>query len=214
MNRLPPSARHLALASALLLLLLAALLAVAPAEAEPTGGSVDPVGVWPLSPVPQVVAGFDPPAGPWGPGHRGVDLLGRPGESVAAALPGRVSFAAQLAGRGVVVVDHGATRTTYEPVVATVAVGNELTAGQTLGRLDLRGSHCFPRACLHWGWRRGDAYLDPLRLVGAAPVRLLPLDGLTLARPWPPRAPTEPGLPAPLPWWLTATAPGHALGWA
>ena len=50
-----------------------------------------------------------------------------------------------------------------------------MAAGDVVGVLDLPASHCFPRACLHWGWRRGDTYLDPLDLVGGGPVRLLPL---------------------------------------
>ena len=153
-------------------------------------GSTDPVGVWPLQPQPDVVTGFDPPATPWGSGHRGVDLLGSPGRQVRAALPGVVAFAGPLAGRGVVVVDHGTTRTTYEPVVATVSVGYGVAAGDPLGRLATAGSHCLPRTCLHWGWLRGEVYLDPLRLVGAGPVRLLPLWGATPVpgRPWAPAA--------------------------
>jgi murein DD-endopeptidase MepM/ murein hydrolase activator NlpD len=156
--------------AALALLLAAALLVPRPAAAE-----TDPVGVWPLVPQPEVVAGFDPPDDPWGAGHRGVDLLGRPGQAVRSALPGRVSWAGVLAGRGVVVVDHGTTRTTYEPVEATVGVGDQVTAGDRIGTLSPVGSHCLPRACLHWGWIDGETYLDPLRLVGAGPVRLLPL---------------------------------------
>ncbi len=139
------------------------------------GAHTDPVGVWPLQPEPVVVRPFDPPDSPYGPGHRGVDLLGTPGQPVLSALSGTVTFAGSLAGRGVVVVDHGATRTTYEPVTATVAVGTPVAAGSQLGALELPGSHCFPRACLHWGWIEGETYLDPLRLVGAGPVRLLPL---------------------------------------
>lgn len=135
----------------------------------------DPVGGWPLDPVPEVVAGFDPPDTPYGSGHRGVDLAGRVGQQVHTALAGRITFAGSLAGRGVVVVDHGQTRTTYEPVVASVAVGDTVAAGDRLGTLQLGLSHCFPRACLHWGWLEGETYLDPLRLVGAGPVRLLPL---------------------------------------
>ncbi|WP_082574440.1 MULTISPECIES: M23 family metallopeptidase [unclassified Nocardioides] len=152
------------------LLLLALLLPLPAASADP-----DPVGVWPLVPEPEVVRGFDPPEDPWGAGHRGVDLLGTPGQLVRSALPGRVAWVGVLAGRGVVVVDHGATRTTYEPVDAGVTIGAEVRAGQTIGRLDPVGSHCLPRACLHWGWLEGETYLDPLRLVGAGPVRLLPL---------------------------------------
>jgi murein DD-endopeptidase MepM/ murein hydrolase activator NlpD len=155
----------------LLLAVLALVAAAAPAHADRT----DPVGVWPLAPVPEVVSGFDPPSDPWGPGHRGVDLLGTPGQAVRTALPGRISWAGMLAGRGVVVVDHGATRTTYEPVDTTIEVGTPVEAGDRIGRLSPVGSHCPPRACLHWGWIQGDTYLDPLRLVGAGPVRLLPL---------------------------------------
>jgi murein DD-endopeptidase MepM/ murein hydrolase activator NlpD len=154
--------------------LLAALLALSLAlpAADP-----DPVGVWPLRPEPEVVAYFDPPAGPYGAGHRGVDLAGSPGQAVHAALAGTVTYAGMLAGRGVVVVDHGATRTTYEPVAATVRVGDRAPAGSVIGTLEIAGSHCFPQACLHWGWLAGETYLDPLRLVDAGPVRLLPLWG-------------------------------------
>ncbi len=139
----------------------------------------DPVGAWPLRPEPEVVERFDAPASPYGPGHRGVDLLGRPGQPVRAALDGEVAFAGRIAGRGVVVVVHGATRTTYEPVAASREVGDPVTAGDVLGRLEVAPSHCLPRTCLHWGWigtgPTGDTYLDPLRLVGLGPVRLLPL---------------------------------------
>ncbi|HEX6515891.1 MAG TPA: M23 family metallopeptidase [Nocardioidaceae bacterium] len=133
-------------------------------------------GVWPLDPRPDVVAGFSPPATRWGAGHRGVDLAGRAGQTVRAAAGGTVSFAGKIAGRGVVVVDHGATRTTYEPVDASVRVGAPVRPGDPIGTLQRFGSHCWPAACLHWGLIEGDAtYLDPLTLVGAGPVRLLPL---------------------------------------
>lgn len=165
------------------------------------GSPVDPVpvGVWPLQPTPRVVRAFDPPDSTWGPGHRGVDLAGAVGETVHAALSGRVTFAAPLAGRGVVVVDHGSTRTTYEPVRAGVRVGDAVARGQPLGTLELARSHCWPMACLHWGWRRGDSYLDPLRLVGGGPIVLLPLWS-SVARvprdvPPGPRAPAMPGPP-------------------
>ncbi len=160
----------------LLLLTLLPLVAALLWPAAPARADTDAVGVWPLPPEPSVERAFDPPTDPWGAGHRGVDLLGQPGQPVRAALPGRVSWAGTLAGRGVVVVDHGPTRTTYEPVVATVSVGDLVDAGDRIGSLALAGSHCFPRACLHWGWIEGaETYLDPLRLVGGGPVRLLPL---------------------------------------
>jgi Peptidase family M23 len=162
-----------------------------------------PVGVWPLQPTPEVVRAFDPPDSTWGPGHRGVDLAGSIGQVVHAALPGRVTYAADLARRGVVVVDHGRTRTTYEPVTATVRVGDQVAGGQPIGVLTLSGSHCFPRVCLHWGWRRGTTYLDPLLLVGGGPIVLLPLwsDPLAL-RPaaWSARSALVDSRPLPLPY--------------
>jgi murein DD-endopeptidase MepM/ murein hydrolase activator NlpD len=140
-------------------------------------GGTPKSGEWPLDPRPAVVRGFDPPKTAWGSGHRGVDLLGRPGQPVRAAKAGRIIFAGRLAGRGVVVVDHGAVRSTYEPVAAVVKVGQHVAGGQQIGSLQAGGSHCFPRACLHWGLLRGDTYLDPLGLVGGGPVRLFPLSG-------------------------------------
>lgn len=138
-------------------------------------------GVWPLRPEPEVVAGFAPPAVAWAAGHRGVDLLARPGRQVRAAKAGTVTFAGRIAGRGVVVVSHGDTRTTYEPVAASVSRGEAVREGAVIGRLELLGSHCLPRACLHWGLIRGDAYLDPLTLVGRGPVRLVPWGGLPVS---------------------------------
>lgn len=161
-----------------LVVLVAGLVLVAGATFAASARPAPAHGVWPLQPRPPVVTGFHPPSSPWGSGHRGVDLGGHVGEPVHDAAAGRITFAGQLAGRGVVVVDHGATRTTYEPVDASVHVGEEVPAGAVIGRLQLFGSHCFPRACLHWGLIEGrDHYLDPLTLVGAAPVRLLPLAG-------------------------------------
>jgi murein DD-endopeptidase MepM/ murein hydrolase activator NlpD len=167
----------------------------------PAGPGPGPAGVWPLQPAHQVVRAFDPPTTRFGAGHRGVDLAGSVGEAVQTALPGRVAYAGRLAGRGVVVVDHGATRTTYEPVAASVHRGDLVARGQRLGTLELAGSHCFPGACLHWGWKRGPVYLDPLLLVGGGPIVLLPLwagqplPGVTPAPslPWPPL--TLPGPP-------------------
>jgi len=148
------------------------------ATLQPTlpGRPVPVEGTWPLRPRPRVRAGFDPPASRWGAGHRGVDLAGAPAAAVRTALAGTVTFAGRIAGRGVVVVSHGRVRTTYEPVAAVVTIGDQVSAGAVIGRLELFGSHCFPGWCLHWGLIEGrDHYLDPLTLVGATPVRLLPL---------------------------------------
>jgi murein DD-endopeptidase MepM/ murein hydrolase activator NlpD len=126
-----------------------------------------------------VARGFEPPAETWAAGHRGVDLRATVGQPVRAALAGRIEFVGRIAGVAVVVVSHGRTRTTYQPVVATVDPGVEVAVGAVIGRVEWLGSHCLPASCLHWGLLDGDRYLDPLSLVGGGPrpVRLLPLDG-------------------------------------
>ena len=139
---------------------------------------------WPLRPVPHVVRGFTPPALPWGAGHRGVDLAAAPGSTVYAAGAGQVTFAGSLAGRGVVTITHGELRTTYLPVRASVRAGSRVTAGQAIGVVENVPGHC-PAGCLHWGLLRGPVYLDPLALLGRAPVRLLPV--------WPFPGPPAPG---------------------
>jgi murein DD-endopeptidase MepM/ murein hydrolase activator NlpD len=102
-----------------------------------------------------------------------VDLRATRGQPVLAAGPGRVTYAGLLAGRGVVVVVHGGLRSTYEPVAATVRVGDVVAAGARLGHLTA-GGHCAP-GCLHWGLLRGDVYLDPVQVVRRGPSRLLPV---------------------------------------
>ncbi|MFK0146093.1 peptidoglycan DD-metalloendopeptidase family protein [Streptomyces griseus] len=142
---------------------------------------------WPLAGRPAVLRGWEPPAGPYGPGHRGADLAAGPGARVLAAADGRVSFAGRVAARGVVAVevaDSGSPplRTTYEPVRALVEEGVSVRAGQPVGVLEDGPFHC-DEGCLHWGLRRGDAYLDPLSLLPPAllrkgPSRLLPVFGV------------------------------------
>jgi len=141
-----------------------------------TAAHAAPGWVWPLDGSHAVSRVFDPGPTPYAPGHRGADLTGAPGDPVRAAGDGRVSYAGLLAGRGVVVVEHGALRTTYEPVTPVVHVGLAVAAGQQIATLDAGHEGCPVLACLHWGLRRGEAYLDPVRLVEGGPVRLLPRD--------------------------------------
>lgn len=168
---------------------------------------------WPLAPPPGarrpiIVHPFAPPVERWQSGHRGVDLLGGPGQEVLAAGQGTVSYAGTLFGRPVVAIDHtgagdpGADhtgahhtahdhtakrrdtlRTTYEPVDPVVRVGDKVRAGQVIGHLvDSPANHCAPRTCLHWGLVRGfghgERYMDPSALMGHGSVRLLPVWGV------------------------------------
>ena len=132
---------------------------------------------WPLQPPPRVVSRFQAPAGPYAAGHRGVDLAASVGQPVLSTGAGVVAFAGLVAGRGVVSVDHpDGLRSTYEPVAGTVGRGDVVSGGERLGAVSAAPGHCLPDTCLHWGLRRGEAYLDPLGLLDAAGrVRLLPL---------------------------------------
>ncbi len=179
----------------LLLLLTAAVLLTPAPDLTPTATSTPapPAGdapvptigrTWPVGLRPQVLRGWEPPSTPYGAGHRGVDLAAAPGTPVRAVAAGRVSFAGRVAGRGVVSVELTGTgdpplRTTYEPVRASVKKGDEVEAGEVVGTMEAMGSHC-TAGCVHWGLRRGDAYVDPLSLLPPwllrrGPSRLLPV---------------------------------------
>ncbi len=165
--------------------------AAAAAVAEGTDRLPDP-GVpavargWPVGDRPTVLRGWEPPATPYGRGHRGVDLAALAGAPVRAVAAGTVSFAGRVAGKGVVSVELAGTgdpplRTTYEPAAVSVEKGEEVAAGGVLGTVEPSGSHC--TGCLHWGLLRGDVYLDPLSLLppwllDAGPAVLLPVLGV------------------------------------
>ncbi len=167
----------------------AAATAVAAGAVQLPDPSVPAVGrTWPVGTRPPVLRGWEPPATPYGAGHRGVDLAAATGAPVRAVAAGRVWFAGRVAGRGVVSVELTGTgepplRTTYEPVAAKVEKGAGVAAGEVLGTVEPAGSHC--AACLHWGLLRGDTYLDPLSLLppwllDGGPSRLLPVLGVPL----------------------------------
>ncbi|HYN75458.1 MAG TPA: M23 family metallopeptidase [Candidatus Limnocylindria bacterium] len=193
------SCRHL-----LALVCGAVLMCAAPAWAAapdpPTGATAQPDHTeqwdWPVEGptggAPAVLRRFDPPDQPWLGGHRGVDLESSPYALVRAAGAGSVVFAGRLAGRGVVSVDHpNGLRTTYEPVDPWVVAGEPVGEGTVLGLLEPLTTHC-GRSCLHWGVRRGAAYLDPLVLLDPSPPVLLPYG-----------APVQQALLTSPSWWLS-----------
>lgn len=159
-----------------------------------------PARSWPLAGRPTVVRGWEPPAGPYAPGHRGVDLAAPPGTPVRAVATGRVTFAGPVAGHGVLVVELARSgepplRTTYGPVRSQVRVGDEVVAGAPVAAVEAGPSHC-AAGCLHWGVRRGDTYVDPLSLLPPAllkrgPSRLLPVSGVPLPEDLPAALPVD-----------------------
>ncbi|MGW8380723.1 M23 family metallopeptidase [Streptomyces sp. ODS28] len=147
---------------------------------------------WPLQGRPPVLRAWDPPPTPYAAGHRGVDLGTAPGRPVRAVAPGKIAYAGTVAGRGVLSIDLAGTgtpplRTTYEPVRPTVHKGTTVHAGQVVALSAPATPHCPPTtACLHWGLRRGDAYLNPLQLLPPELLRhggsrLLPVYGVPVA---------------------------------
>ncbi len=144
----------------------------APAVAEPV-----PAGPWgaPLTGDLVLTRPFDLPAGPFAAGHRGADLAGTGSSPVRAAGAGVGGFAGLVAGRPVVSVDHpDGLRTTYEPVDPLVGAGTRVDRGTPLGVLLPGHPQCPTAACLHWGLRRGETYLDPMTLLRPPRIRLLP----------------------------------------
>ncbi|GGY35460.1 hypothetical protein GCM10010363_15380 [Streptomyces omiyaensis] len=158
---------------------------------------------WPLGPpVPEITRSWRPPAGPYAPGHRGIDLAAPEGATVRAPADGTVTFAGPVGGRGTLTLTLPRTgtpplRTTFTPVTPLARAGDRVRAGDPLAHV-APGTHC-PRSCLHWGLRRGDRYLDPLTLLRRGPSRLLPVTTAPAAPPAP-AVPYAPPAPPAAPW--------------
>lgn len=173
--RTTPRSRSRALALLAMLLL---VLAVPPPGAARADG---PRWQWPVPAPHEVLARFEAPSTPYGPGHRGIDVAVPGGAEIRAVEGGTVRFSGSVAGRGVVSVVHAdGLISTYEPVTGALGAGESVAAGAVLGTLEGRSpaSHCGSRDCLHLGARRGERYLDPLLLLGGrGPSVLLPWEG-------------------------------------
>ncbi|MCF2705752.1 M23 family metallopeptidase [Arcanobacterium haemolyticum] len=118
---------------------------------------------------------FDLPAEPWLSGHRGVDLAMPHGSPVYAAGDGVVVTARTIVDRPVISIAHSSgIRTTYEPVEASVSVGQRVQAGEVIGYVveGHRDEAERPSSRLHWGAKAGDEYRNPLSLLHPIKVRL------------------------------------------
>lgn len=194
-----PPASTAVFALRLLLLALLLLLVSGPAGRAQADGAR---WQWPLPPPHEVVAPFDAPENPYGPGHRGIDIAVRSaGAPVRAVEAGTVRFRGDVAGRGVVSVQHAdGLISTYEPVRSDLEEGSPVSAGDVLGVIEPapESSHCPGALCLHLGARRGESYVDPLLLLGG--------HGPSVLLPWGDAAGVTAGAPVPI------AAPGDAAG--
>lgn len=118
---------------------------------------------------PAILRSFDPPRWDYGAGHRGLDMAATTGQQVRAMAAGVVRFAGQVAGIPVITVEHhGGLRSTYVPVVADLAPGDAVGAGQVIGTVAPAGGHCGGEAgCVHVGVRDARGYLDPSVLMAS-----------------------------------------------
>jgi murein DD-endopeptidase MepM/ murein hydrolase activator NlpD len=120
-----------------------------------------------------LVRGFEAPAGPYGPGHRGIDLAAPVGQPLRAPAAGRILFAGPVAGRVWVslLVAPGVVVTVGPLLGPVVAVGRRVGALEPVGRLG--PGHA---GALHLGLRVDGVYVDPLPyLVDRPRARLAPL---------------------------------------
>ncbi len=131
-----------------------------------------PVLEWPLRG--EVTARFNA-ADRYGSGHRGIDIVARPGEAVSASHDGTVTFVGSVAGvLSVTLIHESGWRTSYSYLGTTsVEVGERVSRGDRLGTAgSLHGSSS---AGVHFSLRIGDDYVDPGPfLVEGAPVLLPP----------------------------------------
>lgn len=151
-----------------------------PVAIAPFGRSAVAAGSWTWPVTGPVIRGFDPPASPYGSGHRGIDIA-VPADTVAVAPSGGVvAFAGPVGGRLFLTIDHGdGVESTFSWVSALlVRRGDVVQQGQPVARTG--GGHTgdvVPN--LHFGVKLHDAYVDPLDYLGAvdlsAVIRLAPL---------------------------------------
>jgi septal ring factor EnvC (AmiA/AmiB activator) len=155
---------------------------------DPPGGIRTAVGraaaasrvprLWPPVEGP-LVRGFEEPAGPFGPGHRGVDLGAAPGAPVRAPASGWLTFAGPVAGATWVSIQvaPGVLVTVGPLRTLEASAGRAAATGERLGTL--AGGHAGAgpgAAALHLSLRVDGTYVDPLPwLAGLAHPRLVPL---------------------------------------
>lgn len=127
---------------------------------------------WPVAAPFRLARAFVAPPHAYGPGHRGIDVDPLGAATARAPAGGVIAFSGQVAGRGVVTIDHGdGLVTTLEPVVSELEPGAAVARGDDVGDV-ARGGHAAPGA-LHFGVRLLGEYVNPLLLLGGVPRAVL-----------------------------------------
>lgn len=129
-------------------------------------------GLWepPLGHPLEIDAVFSLPFGPYGAGHRGVDLLAGGDPRVRAPASGTVAFVGMVVDRPVISIRvDDRTVLSMEPVESALQAGDMVSRGAIVGEV-LEG-HC-AELCVHLGVRVDGAYVNPLRFLRPRPVLL------------------------------------------
>jgi murein DD-endopeptidase MepM/ murein hydrolase activator NlpD len=142
--------------------------AVAPITAARAAGATGPVWgsySWPVRG--PVVRPFEEPSGPYGPGHRGIDIAAPFGTPVRASADGTVAFAGPVAGALFISIDHpDGIRTSYSWVSEIgVRKGQAVARGEVIGRTG-QGDPGPDQPHLHFSTRLNGVYIDPMLLLG------------------------------------------------
>ncbi len=118
---------------------------------------------------------YPAPGGSGSRTHSGVDLECGEGDSALSCEGGTVSFAGAVpsdaGGRilAVTIAGDDGLRITYMPLAtATVAAGQRIEAGSTVGGIAGAGDASSAAPHLHMSVRRGEAYLDPAGMLASA----------------------------------------------
>lgn len=113
-----------------------------------------------------VLRGFEEPPGPYGSGHRGIDMAAALGTTIVASNDGVVAFAGWVGGSLFISIDHpDGVRTTYSWLSSVAVVeGDAVAKEQPIGATG-HGHAELPTPHLHFGARVGTTYLDPMLLL-------------------------------------------------
>jgi murein DD-endopeptidase MepM/ murein hydrolase activator NlpD len=124
-----------------------------------------------------VVRGFDARAGPYGRGHRGIDIAAPEGEMVRAPAAGKVVFAGPVAGTiWVTLLVAPGVLVTLGPLLEPAPTAGRVRARSPIGRVGAGHPVTPAGVTLHLGVRVDGEYVDPLAyLVDRPRPRLAPL---------------------------------------
>jgi murein DD-endopeptidase MepM/ murein hydrolase activator NlpD len=132
-----------------------------------------------------LVRGFDARAGPYGPGHRGIDIAAPVGELVRAPTAGRIVFAGPVAGTNWVTLRAApGVLVTLGPLLDPAVTATRVRSKAPIGRVGPGHLPTRPAppaalatpAALHLSVRVDGVYVDPLAyLVDRPRPRLVPL---------------------------------------